>query len=369
MTCREYHEYVMNGGVNQLTLSSTQEVRNATTAGTGSIYYHWERLVGAFLFNIEAAHTYASHLQGVVVDSNGNLIPEAALDLRLDVKSRLWQTNDNATHTMPRPESPYVDTQVSHLDVTGGVFNWAVTPSSQPHFANDGYAVKASASSKYSQTQNVVVANRMELIDGLEFVLPDAIKVHFDFGTTQRSDREVTIPFSTYVLDDSGYYSFKGDVDGPVYATVDGIPVNVLSLGGGDYVAVFTPEQDLGIDEGTFELVVDFEGGPEHSAFTDMIKFAFVTSKDVTSFTANLQGGNNGNLKFVVTITLSDGSAYDIEHAEKINAGQKGSKIFDYGDYRVSVAWNDNNKVTKCEIDKAPAPAPTPPKKNQNSQN
>ena len=73
-------------------------------------------------------------------------------------------------------------------------------------------------------------------------------------------------------------------------------------------------------------------------------------SAEVTWFNRNLQNANNGNLKFTVTVTMSDGSTYDFTHAETVNGGQKGSKTFDYGDYEVSVVWNDNNTVTKCEV-------------------
>ena len=65
---------------------------------------------------------------------------------------------------------------------------------------------------------------------------------------------------------------------------------------------------------------------------------------------------------------MSDGSMYDVEYVEKINGGQKGSKIFDYSDYKVSVTWNDNNKVTKCEIDGGSTPPATNPKSKQNQQ-
>jgi len=269
MMCREFDEYVRNGGENKLTIGSTPAVRTSTTAGPGSIYYHWERLVGAFLFNIEAAHTYASRINGQVVDANGNLIPKATLDLSLDVKSRLWQSGDNATHTMPRPESPYVNTQTSHLDVAGGEFSWAVTPSSQPHFTNDGYVVTAKANGKYDNVKNVVVANRKEIIDDVDFTLPDAINVEFDFDKAYSSNNNIKIPFTTYVLDAASNTSVKGNVD-DVTATINGIPVDVVSLGNGNYAAAFNPGKVLGggIDE--IDLVIDFDG-PAHSAFTSTI--------------------------------------------------------------------------------------------------
>jgi hypothetical protein len=74
----------------------------------------------------------------------------------------------------------------------------------------------------------------------------------------------------------------------------------------------------------------------------------------VTSFNKNLQDKNNQNLKFTVTVTLRNGITYTVDHAEKVNGQQKGTKTFIYdtpdGSYSVYVAWNDNNTVTTCEV-------------------
>jgi hypothetical protein len=70
----------------------------------------------------------------------------------------------------------------------------------------------------------------------------------------------------------------------------------------------------------------------------------------VSSYNKNLQDKNNENLRFTVTVTLSDGSSYDVNHAEKVNGQQKGSKTFVYEGYSVYVAWNDNNTVTTCIV-------------------
>ena len=77
---------------------------------------------------------------------------------------------------------------------------------------------------------------------------------------------------------------------------------------------------------------------------------AVFASAEVTSFNTNLQNANNGNLKFTVTVTLSDGSTYDVDHAENVNGGEKGNKTFVYGDYSVKAVWNDNNKVTSVTV-------------------
>jgi len=74
----------------------------------------------------------------------------------------------------------------------------------------------------------------------------------------------------------------------------------------------------------------------------------------VISYNKNLQDKNNQNLVFTVEVTTTDGTKHIINHAEKVNGQQKGSKTFKYdtpyGSYNVNVAWNDNNTVTVCEI-------------------
>jgi len=73
-------------------------------------------------------------------------------------------------------------------------------------------------------------------------------------------------------------------------------------------------------------------------------------SAAVTSFNPNLQDGNNNNLQFSVEVTLTDGSTYVVNHVESVKGEEKGSKTFDYGDYSVYAAWNDNNWVTACTV-------------------
>jgi hypothetical protein len=84
--------------------------------------------------------------------------------------------------------------------------------------------------------------------------------------------------------------------------------------------------------------------------YSDMTITAEYKTAAVTNVNKNLQGGSNNNLSFTVTVTYTNGTAYTINHAERVNGGQKGNKTFDYGDYTIYVAWNDNNTVTTCEV-------------------
>jgi|GEM_PF-6746602 len=92
-------------------------------------------------------------------------------------------------------------------------------------------------------------------------------------------------------------------------------------------------------------------------------------SAEVISFNKNLQNGNNNNLKFAVRVTMTDGSTYVVDYVENVKGGQKGSKALDYGDYKVSVAWNDNNMVTKCEIDGGAVASPAKSNSGNNKGN
>jgi len=98
--------------------------------------------------------------------------------------------------------------------------------------------------------------------------------------------------------------------------------------------------------------------------YTATYQLTVIKTVEVTSFNANLQGGNNSNLTFTVRVTMNDGrvnmtdgsvrtpnpTVYILNHAEKVNAGQKGSRIFVYPNYAINAVWNDNNKVTSVTV-------------------
>ncbi|MCL1808237.1 MAG: dockerin type I domain-containing protein, partial [Clostridiales bacterium] len=266
---REYHEWVQKGGENKLTLTA---LGNSETGGN-SILEHYERNVGAFLYNIEAASIYTSYIKGNIYDSaaaGASLVSGASLDLRLDAPSQIQSSNGTQL-----PANTYVDVRRSHLDTPDGSYSWAVTPSQQrgfsSHFANEGYAVTASANGRYSDTKNVVVADYKALVGNVNFVVPNAIATDFDFGKAWGPVGTVTVPFSTWLPNGA-----KGVIDGAaVTATVGGLPIAVNSLGGGNYTATFDPV-DLALGTDSAQLVIDFDGGAAHSAFAADIDFACV---------------------------------------------------------------------------------------------
>ena len=104
------------------------------------------------------------------------------------------------------------------------------------------------------------------------------------------------------------------------------------------------------INENTDNILLEnIDTTPKESYYNELeaIEPTFVSAK-ITSYNKSLQ--NTDRLTFTVTVTMSDGTIYDVNHEEKVVGGQKGSKSFNYDIYVVYAAWNDNNTVTNCEI-------------------
>jgi murein tripeptide amidase MpaA len=240
---REFNEYVLNGGTNTITLTSYTE-------NTDSLYSQFERQIGAYMLNMSFAKTYASHITGRILDANAQPIPNAALDLEIEIESLIMDTGGNLL-----PAGTFMETQTAHYDVTGGNYNWNVLPSKQPEFADRGYDITASASGKYSATQNVKIANYQTTVPNINFTLPTAISSTFNFNQSYAAGAPVTIPFETYTT-----LGIVGDA-GPVSASINGAPAAVTTLSSGSYSLTFTPTVDA-------EIVFDFGGGAAHSAFT-----------------------------------------------------------------------------------------------------
>jgi uncharacterized repeat protein (TIGR02543 family) len=66
----------------------------------------------------------------------------------------------------------------------------------------------------------------------------------------------------------------------------------------------------------------------------------------ISSYTGNLFPSYT--IRFVVEMSMSDGSVRYSTHTEKVSAFARGARTFVYSDYIVSMAWEDNT-VTKCE--------------------
>lgn len=258
---RGLHEWVKGGGTNMLTLTSTpaDDPANAHLYPVmpGSILDFFYQYYPGFLHTIEAANRFSPYISGKIVCEKGELLPGASLALSIDVNSRIRQGSTIL------PAGTFVQTRRSRMDSTDGTFNWSVTPSAQRDYANDGYAITANANGRYNDTNVVHINHYKQLVDHVDFVLPKAIEVDYDEISVVGYD--AIIPFSTYTLAASGKDSTKGFIGGmgELTATINGLPIEVVSLGEGDFIAKFKveyPYHDV-------ELVIDFDGGLPHSAY------------------------------------------------------------------------------------------------------
>ncbi|MCL1808410.1 MAG: hypothetical protein FWG42_01415 [Clostridiales bacterium] len=270
---RELYERTKAGEPNALTLTASAE-------NTESIYWQFERQIGTYMLNMDAAREFASHVKGRITDSNGVLLPEATLGLEVEIENVVQASNsgtgDPGSPLRYLPLGSMTSTHRSIYDVKGGVYDWSVVPSVQPVLEDfpipeKPYTITASANGFYDGKKDVMVDWYQVSVDNVNFALQPAITSTFDFGKAWGPVGTVTVPFSTHGADGA-----VGVIDGAaVTATVGGLPVTVNSLGGGNYTAAFDPaELNLGTDSA--EIVIDFDGGADHSAFAADIEFACV---------------------------------------------------------------------------------------------
>jgi hypothetical protein len=149
----------------------------------------FERNIGAFMENMYFATEFASHIKGNIKDSTGKLIPEATISLEMQVFSPLLigqGTTNNWAHLMTE-SGVFEQTQTAVYNVTGGVFDWSVTPSKQPNnrignnatqFPDLGYDITVSAPGKVDQCINVKVPRYQMTVDLGDIVL-DNDKKHW----------------------------------------------------------------------------------------------------------------------------------------------------------------------------------------------
>jgi len=110
-----------------------------------------------------------------------------------------------------------------------------------------------------------------------------------------------------------------------------------------------------GLNAGTYDVrtratLNAFASSVRSAVVTTTVEPVFDYAEVLPGFSKNLQGGNNNNFRFTVRVYFSDTTYIDELKIVSINGGQKGNRTFDYGNYSVYVAWNDNNTVTTCEV-------------------
>lgn len=287
-----------------------------------SVNFQWERNKPAYMRNMAMAREYANQVSGTIADPEGNLLAEASLDASLVIEGKILNTDG----TEAAAESQWQETHQPRYDVEDGQYNWFMLPSKQTEYADKGWDVTASANGRYHDIKNIrfpvdseiavqrgmdpeIYADPMfqQSLEDVDFVLPEALKTHFDFDKMWTADSDLIIPFSAFRPDESGAI-VKGEVSG-IFATVNGEAVEVLDLGNGNYVVRFNPEMDLGITEETdLELVIDFEGGLPHSALKQTIQIG--GSSEFTKVTSFMTGNRQASIDF--TIGSANGKGYEV---------------------------------------------------------
>jgi hypothetical protein len=233
-------------------------------------------------------------------------------------------------------------------------------------YQDKGYDIVAKAPGYYdSSVANVIVEEYKLVKDNVNFELAEAIKADYDFSKYRYRKDDNSIPFSTFVKDIQSGDSVKGVVNGAtVYATVNDQPVEVVSLGNGDYKAVFNANKDLRLgDDDDVDLVIDFKGGQPHSAFTATFKLVdrFVIKHAINNGIISAALTNNidldQNMSIVVAV-YDDNSALKVidSKAVIVNKFSKGSVILDkdfsnFAGFKYKVfLWDSKTLAPLCEL-------------------
>jgi membrane dipeptidase len=300
-----------------------------------SVNYQWDRSKPAYMLNMSFAKEYANHVKGSVKDSKGNPITAATLNASLIIEGKIVALESNVGNngTIMRPDNEqWKELHTPHYDVVGGTFDWSMLPSKQSEYPDKGWDITAVANGRYSSTTNVkfdvdptrAIANGedpvifadpkyQQTVSGVDFVLPEAITADFDFSKVWSRRFDVDINFSTYVRDSSGASSTKGVVAGAtVSAKIDGQTVEVVSLGNGDYKITFNAARDFGItDDAKVYLVIDFNGGQPHSAYTNTLNLALAADLPLGAVnrTVNVTTGLNPGA-YLANATFQDANPY-----------------------------------------------------------
>ncbi|MCL1810535.1 MAG: hypothetical protein FWG42_12335, partial [Clostridiales bacterium] len=142
-------------------------------------------------------------------------------------------------------------------------------------YEDEGYDIVAKAPGYYNSAINTVFVEDYKAVkNDVNFTISKAITTDFDFGYVYGGN-DVSVAFTTYLPN-----GVKGIVNGAnVTVTIGGVPATVTSLGGGDYVATFSPNAASLATLDSAELVIDFVGGAGHSAYTGTVLFDTVIVK------------------------------------------------------------------------------------------
>jgi len=204
-------------------------------------------------------------------------------------------------------------------------------------YKDEGYDIVAKAPGYYDSVAATVFVETYKMVkDDVNFKLAEAIKTNYGPDKFWFDLSKNTIQFSTFELDAVTNKSTKKAID-TVFATINGKPANIVSLGGGDYTITFKAE-DFGLVVGDkADLVIDFPGGAAHSPYTDTLLIGVpvftdvdgnkLTSLSATTLVTTMPYQNDSdlavNLLMVSAVYSADGKLIKMSTDEKvIGAGE-----------------------------------------------
>jgi hypothetical protein len=229
---------------------------NTGTRNLESNRWQFERNLGAFMENMFMASEYASHITGTVNDSKGNHI-DAKLDLEMQVFSPLidgMPSSAQWAHQITQ-SGVFEQTQTGVYGVSGGVFDWSVTPSKQPknpiginatQFPDLGYDITISAPGKVNHYVNVSVPMYQMVVDLGGVALADTVTApkFISIVETAKNSRVWVLTFSVDVAD-----PVSGEKENIVVSiNLDGNNANLdgkYTFGGDHVLAGYTLNYDI----------------------------------------------------------------------------------------------------------------------------
>ena len=197
---RELYERAKAGEPNALTLTGSTE-------NTESMYWQFERQIGAYMHNMDAARAYAAHISGSITDGKGIPVSGATLNLEVVIENMVQASNsgtgDPGSPLRYLPLGTLTSKHKSTYAVEGSSYDWSVVPSVQPALADfpipeKPFTVTASASGRYSDKKDVMVRNYKEVVGNQNFGLPPVFSTDFAFKPGMDTSKDISVTFNAY---------------------------------------------------------------------------------------------------------------------------------------------------------------------------
>jgi len=239
------------------------------------MYWQFERQIGAYMHNMDAARVYAAHIKGSITDGKGVPVSGATLNLEVEIENMVQASNsgtgDPGSPLRYLPLGTLTSTHKSTYAVGGSSYDWSVVPSVQPALADfpiteKPFAIAARANGRYSDKKDVMVKNYKEVVNNQDFALPPAFSTNFEFKSNMDTSKDISVAFNAYNKDGSPFTGKLTSLLNGASVSVDGVGAMVTndaltlsSVAAGAYVLTFNLDA-LGIDSvygATLTLSID----------------------------------------------------------------------------------------------------------------